>query len=51
MVLKEKINTVEENEPEKLNKLLKTEFAEVKKNKNGDNHMKATTATLVRHLN
>ena len=26
-----KKNTVEENEPEKLNKLLKTEFAEVKK--------------------
>ena len=43
-----------ENEPEKLNKLLKTDVAEVKKkknNNNGETRMQATTVTHVRHLN
>ena len=49
---KNTVNKVEENEPEKLNKLLKTDYAKVKnKNKNGGNHTQAGTATLFRHLN
>ena len=47
-------NRIEENEPEKLNKLLETFYAEVK-NKNGDDYEKASLrvmmAALDRHLN
>ena len=54
MCCKEKntVSKIEGNALEKLNKLLKTDFAEEKKkDKNGDNYMQAITATLVRHLN
>ena len=43
---------IKENEPEKLNLLLKTDYAEVEKkkqNKNGDKHMQVKTAKLVWH--
>ena len=44
---KNTVNKIEENEPEKLNKLFKTDFAEVKeKNKNGDSHMQVMTAIV-----
>ena len=48
------VNKIEENEPEKLNKLLETFYAEVK-NKNGDDYqpdsLKVMIAALDRHLN
>ena len=48
------VNNIEENEPEKLNKLLETFYAEVK-NKNGDDYepdsLRVMIAALGRHLN
>ena len=48
------VNKIEENEAEKLNKLLETFYAEVK-NKNGDYYepgsLRVMIATLDRHLN
>ena len=48
------VNKIEENEPEKLNKLLETFYAEVK-NKNGDDYepdsLRVMIAALDRHLN
>ena len=48
------VNNIEENEPEKLNKLLETFYAEVK-NKNGDDYepdsLRVMIAALDRHLN
>ena len=48
------VNRIEENEPEKLNKLLETFYAEVK-NQNGDDYesesLKVMMAALDRHLN
>ena len=48
------VNKIEENEPEKLNKLLETFYAEVK-NKNGDDYepdsLRVMIASLDRHLN
>ena len=45
------VNTVEENELEKLNKLLIAAALKWKiKNKNGGNHTQAMTASLFRHL-
>ena len=51
---KNTVNKIEENEPEKLNKLLETFYAEVK-NKNGDDYepdsLRVMIAALDRHLN
>ena len=48
------VNKIEENEPEKLNKLLETFYAEVK-NKNGDDYepdsLRVMIAAVDRHLN
>ena len=46
------MNKIGEKEPEKLSKLLITDYAKVKnKNKNHGNHMQTMIATLFRHLN
>ena len=51
---KNSVNKIEENEPENLNKLLETFYAEVK-NKNGDDYkpdsLRVMIAALDRHLN
>ena len=48
------VNKIEENEPEKLNKLLETFYAEVKNRNGGDykpDSLKVMIAALDRHLN